>query len=227
MQSRCETPSATGNPAAMYAVLQWLADIRRGAGIHVFMPYSDALRDMADWFVQLWAESLGKIAPDGAHSGPTPVAAVGATDQHSQVQLFMEGPLDKTVTFLAVTARDDDLRIPDEKVPIEELRYLGGHSLGELLDTERRATAGALAARGRPSMTIEFPVVDAHHVGELIMMLELATVIAGELYGVDPLNQPGVELGKQFTYALLGKPGSEQALEEWQTLPSPDPARRI
>jgi glucose-6-phosphate isomerase len=139
----------------------------------------------------------------------------------------MEGPLDKTVTFVSVQSRSDDIEIPPEGSGGHGLSYLAGHTLAELLDFERRATAGALAARGRPSMTIEMPGVDAYHVGELIMMLEIATVIAGELYGVDPLDQPGVELGKGFTYALLRKEGSERAMSEWQRLPRPDPSRLI
>ncbi len=229
MAERCgfDGPDAASNPAAMYALLQWLADVKRGARIHVLMPYSDALRDVSDWFVQLWAESLGKVTANGDHTGPTPIAAVGASDQHSQVQLFMEGPLDKTVTFVAEQSRASDHAIPASSSGMTELNYLAGHTLGELLDAERRATAGALAARDRPSMTIEIPSVDEHHMGELLMLLEIATVVAGELYGVEPLDQPGVELGKQFTYALLGKPGSERDLAVWESLPRPDPARRV
>jgi glucose-6-phosphate isomerase len=123
--------------------------------------------------------------------------------------------------------RTADQPIPSGIGGIGDLEYLGGHTLGQLLDAECTATAGALAARGRPSMTIELPAVDEYHIGELIMMLEIATVIAGELYGVEPLNQPGVELGKQFTYAIMGKPGSEKDLGAWESLPRPDPARRV
>ena len=223
MARRCTSDDLTRNPAGTYAMLQWLADTRAGAHIHVLMPYADALRDFAGWFVQLWAESLGKIQSGGRSVGPTPVAALGATDQHSQVQLFMEGPADKTVTFVATLDREGDVEIPRAYPDVKELSYLGGHTLGELLDVERRATAGALAKRGRPNMTITLDRVDAQHVGELIMMLELATLSAGSLYAVDPLNPPGVELGKQFTYAMLGRPGSEAAKQEWNTLPVPNP----
>ena len=132
----------------MFATLQWHADTRRGRHIHVFMPYSDPLRDMAAWFVQLWAESLGKTRRDGTHTGPTPVAALGATDQHSQVQLFMEGPADKTVTFVTVGDEGVDLEIPHAHSELPDLAYLGGRRLGELLQAECEATAGALAARG-------------------------------------------------------------------------------
>lgn len=220
---RCETDDLERNPAGMFATLQWLADAYHGLRLQVLMPYSDALRDFASWFVQLWAESLGKRRPDGISVGPTPIAALGATDQHSQVQLFMEGPVDKTVTFISVGTTRRDVDIPALHADRKELGYLGGHSLGELLDVERKATAGALARRGRPNMTLHLDAVDAWHVGGLIMLLEIATIYAGALYGVDPLDQPGVELGKQFTYAMLGRPDAEAARREWNLLPESMP----
>lgn len=222
MAKRCETLDLVKNPAGIYATLQWLADVRLGKKIVVFMPYSDPLRDFAAWFVQLWAESLGKQRPDGTHVGSTPLAALGATDQHAQVQLFMEGPADKTVTFVAVGERAADVTIPTAFADVKELGYLGGHTLGELIDIEQRATAGALAKRGRPNMTIHLDRVDASHVGSLMMLLEVATAYAGQLYGIDAFNQPGVELGKQFAYALLGRPGADQARNEWDSLPKSD-----
>ena len=223
MAARCATAELTKNPAGLFAVLQWLADTKSKRSIVVFMPYSDPLRDFAAWFVQLWAESLGKLKPDGKSVGSTPLAALGATDQHAQVQLFMEGPADKTVTFVGVKERATDVVIPPGFSDVTELGYLGGHSLGELIDIEQRATAGALARRGRPNMTIWLDRVDANDVGELMMFLELATAYAGELYGIDAFNQPGVELGKQFAYALLGRPGADAARAEWDSLPKSDP----
>lgn len=222
MASRCSSPVLGENPAGVYATLQFLADTKLGKVINVFMPYSDPLRDFAHWFVQLWAESLGKHLADGSSVGQTPVPALGATDQHSQVQLFMEGPRNKVVTFVGVVQRRTDLTIPHGFNEVEELGYLGGHSLGELIDIEQRATAGALAKRGRPNLTIHLERVDEWHVGGLIMLLELATAYAGQMYGVDAFNQPGVELGKQFAYALLGRPGADEAKKEWETLPPAD-----
>jgi len=220
---RCETDSLAKNPAGTFAMLQFLADTKLGRHIHVLMPYSDPLRDIADWFVQLWAESLGKHRMEGdAGVGPTPLAALGATDQHSKVQLFMEGPPDKTVSFIAVDEEPVKLEIPKLHPDVKELGYLGGHRLGELLDIERRATAGALARRGRPNLTIHVDKPDAHHLGALFMFLEIATIYTGELYGINPLDQPGVELGKQFTYAMLGRADAEQARREWNMLPKPD-----
>ncbi len=223
MARRCERADLATNPAGVYAMLQWLADTQLKKSIAVFMPYSDPLRDFAAWFVQLWAESLGKRRPDGTSVGSTPVPALGATDQHAQVQLFMEGPADKTVTFVAVRERSTDLKIPLAFPDVKELGYLAGHTLAELIDIERRATAGALAKRGRPNMTIHLDRVDATHVGELMMFLEMATAYAGHLYGIDAFNQPGVELGKQFAYALLGRPGADAAKTEWESLPKSDP----
>jgi len=222
MARRCETADLRRNPAGAYAVLQWLSDTAQGRTISVFMPYADQLRDMADWFVQLWAESLGKVRRDGRFVGQTPLAALGASDQHSQVQLFIEGPDNKTVTFVGVKERDADLVIPGGFSDVTGVAYLGGHSLAELIDIELRATAGALAKRGRPNLTIQLERVDAWHVGGLMMLLELATAYAGQLYGIDAFDQPGVELGKQFAYAMLGRPGSEAAVREWETLPKPD-----
>jgi glucose-6-phosphate isomerase len=223
MGKRCSTEELARNPAGIYAMLQWLADTRYGKTINVLMPYSDPLRDFAAWFVQLWAESLGKHTPGGGSVGSTPLAALGATDQHSQVQLFMEGPKNKTVTFISVRERATDITIPRSFADVKELGYLGGHSLGELIDVEQRATAGALARRGRPNLTIQLDRVDPYHVGGLMMFFEIATAFAGQLYGIDAFNQPGVELGKQFAYALLGRPGADAAKDEWDSLPKPDP----
>lgn len=227
MRDRCQTNDLAANPAGTYAALQFLAHTAHGKPIQVLMPYADPLRDLAAWFVQLWAESLGKVRPDGTSVGPTPLPALGATDQHAQVQLFMEGPADKTVTFVAVAGRETRGPIPALYQDVPDLAYLGGHTLGELLDVERRATAGALARRGRPNMTITLDAVDARHVGALMFLLEMATAYAGEFYGIDAFNQPGVELGKHFTYGMLGRPGFEQARAEFEQLPTADPRRRV
>ena len=223
MLDRCATTELGRNPAGVLGTLFYLADVRHGRAIDVLMPYSDALRDFADWFVQLWAESLGKHTPDGRSVGSTPLPAVGATDQHSQVQSFMEGPANKVVAFIAIDDHGTDIRMPSAFEHVTELGYLGGHSLGELLNIEQRATAGALANRGRSNLTIHVERVDAWHVGGLMMMFELATAYAGQMYGVNTFNQPGVELGKQFAYALLGRPGAEAARTQWDALPKPDP----
>lgn len=224
MRDRCEATELAKNPAGVFAVLQQLHDQKNGRSIHVLMPYADALRDVANWFVQLWAESLGKVLPGGGNVGPTPLPALGATDQHAQVQNFMEGPHDKTVTFIAVGKLDRDITIPSLHANFPDLAYLGGNTIGALLDAERRATAGALASSGRPNGVLHIPKVDAHHLGELIMLFEFATAFAGALYGIDAYNQPGVELGKHFTYGIFGRPGFEADRDRYNGLAQPDPA---
>ena len=224
MRDRCETADLSKNPAGVFAVLQQLHDQRNERSIHVLMPYADALRDVANWFVQLWAESLGKVLPGGGNVGPTPLPALGATDQHAQVQNFMEGPHDKTVTFVAVEKPERDITIPALHSNFPDLAYLGGNTIGALLDAERRATAGALASSGRPNGVLTIPQVDAHHLGELIMLFEFATAFAGALYGIDAYNQPGVELGKHFTYGIFGRPGFEADRDRFNGLAQPDPA---
>jgi glucose-6-phosphate isomerase len=212
MDDRCRTKNLSDNPAGLFAALQFLAHTRASAPIHVMMAYTDRLYLMADWFRQLWAESLGKqLDRNGADvfTGPTPVKALGATDQHSQVQLYMEGPFDKTVTLLATEMWPIDVQVPSLYSGHPELSYLGGHTLGELLDAERAATAAALTERGRMNMTLSLPRIDAHAVGQLFMLLQIATVYAGAFYDVDPLDQPGVELGKKLTYGLMGRSGFE------------------
>ena len=208
------------NPAALYAALHWAADTELGARIHVLMPYTDRLRELAEWFRQLWAESLGKrVDREGrtVHVGPTPLAAVGATDQHSQVQLFMEGPFDKVITFVRLERFSDDLPIPAPAragapgVPSlpADLAYLPGHTLGELLNAEYEATSAALTEMGRMNCTLHLSELTPDSLGELIMFFQLATGYAGVWYGIDPFDQPGVELGKRLTYAAMGRPGYE------------------
>jgi glucose-6-phosphate isomerase len=200
------------NPAALYAGLHWAADSGVGARIHVMMPYSDRLRDVAEWFRQLWAESLGKRvdrAGNVVHTGPTPVAAVGATDQHSQVQLLMEGPFDKAITFLTVDDPGVDVPIPGRDGLPAELAYLAGKTLGTLLRAEYQATSAALARMGRMNCTLSLPDLAPATLGELLMFFQIATGYAGAWYGVNPFDQPGVELGKQLTFAAMGRPGFE------------------
>ena len=216
---RAEPTDLLQNPAALYAALHWAADTELGARIHVLMPYTDRLREFAEWYRQLWAESLGKRVDRErreVHTGPTPVAAIGATDQHSQVQLFMEGPFDKVITFAVIDDLGEDITIPPPPTDVPgalplpaDLGYLTGHTLGELLRAEYEATATALARMGRMSCTLRLPDLSAATFGEAIMFYQLATGYAGVWYGVDPFDQPGVELGKQLTYAAMGRPGYE------------------
>jgi glucose-6-phosphate isomerase len=213
MAQRCSSPKLKENPAGILATLLHEADTVQGAGIHVLMPYSDRLRSFAAWFQQLWAESLGKARNregEEVNVGPTPLPALGATDQHSLLQLLMEGPRNKVVLFMGVAGVDDPVPIPRVRPEFPALSYLGGHSLAELLDTERRATMEALRREGRPNLSMEVADLTPRALGELFMLFEVATVYAGALYGIDPLDQPGVELSKRLTYGLLGREGFER-----------------
>ncbi len=215
MRDACLVDDLRRNPAGLFATLLHALHTDQGRPIHVMMPYADRLRPLAFWFQQLWAESLGK---DGR--GPTPLPALGAVDQHAQVQLFMEGPHDKVVVFLTAPFAGEVTVAAGSDAP-EALRYLDGRGLGELLDAERRATTEALRRGGRPSATLELSAVDERTLGSVLMLLEVATVLAGALYGVDPLDQPGVEQGKLYTYGLMGREGFDPP-----DFPPADPARR-
>ncbi len=221
MEARCRSPEPLRNPALLYALVLHLMDRTKGRRLHVLMPYADGLRDTGDWFVQLWAESLGK-RPD---TGPTPIRAVGATDQHSSLQLMMEGPHDKVVTLVRVAEPRADLplAVPEAYRAYPEIAYLHGHTMGELIEAERRATEAALRKAGRPTVSILLPRLEARALGELIMLLELATAYAGGLYGVDAFDQPGVEAGKRYAQGLLGRPGYERARQELLAAPLADP----
>jgi glucose-6-phosphate isomerase len=209
------------NPACAFAGIQYLEDTVLGRRVSVMMPYSARLRDVSDWFRQLWAESLGKAVDRTGRTvqvGPLPVKALGVTDQHSQLQLYAEGPDDKVITFLGVAEFAETMNIPALSAPGSEaegpLQYLAGHTLADLLWAEEKATAWALAQLGRPSLTVTLPRVDAFSVGALLYLFQMATAIAGELYDVDAFDQPGVELSKKATYALMGRRGYEALAED-------------
>jgi glucose-6-phosphate isomerase len=200
------------NPSAAYALLQFLAQNRRRQAIHVMMPYASALFRTADWFRQLWAESLGKkvnVKGDTVHTGPTPVASLGSTDQHSQVQLYVEGPFDKTFTFLFPGKYRQTVKAGKHFPELDGIDYLAGEDLGTLLKAEGEATQRALTAAHRPNMAFHLEEIAPDTVGGLMYLFEAATLVAGGLYEVNPLDQPGVEAGKVATYALMGRAGYE------------------
>jgi glucose-6-phosphate isomerase len=210
------------NPAYRLASLFFLFATRKGRNILAIMPYSSALAGMGDWFCQLWAESLGKkldLAGRVVNAGSTPVKAVGVTDQHSQLQLYMEGPHDKLIAFLEVGKFQHQLDLPALYPDLENLSYLGGHTMNELFQVERQATAFNLMHAGRPNLTLRLPEINPFTIGQLIYLLEVATVAAGGLLGVNPLDQPGVEGGKHTTYGLMGRPGFEKYRQELEQAP--------
>jgi len=181
-------------PAYAYGAVAYALD-QRGASTNAMMPYAEGLETFAEWFAQLWAESLGK---DGL--GQTPARALGATDQHSQLQLYRAGPRDKLVTLVRPTERADR-DIPETE--LEGLDYLAGHSLGDLLDAEFEATEASLAESGVPNVRVEIDAVDERSLGRLLYDMEAACMLAGELYGVETFTQPAVEWGKEAARGLL------------------------
>ncbi|MFO0840602.1 MAG: glucose-6-phosphate isomerase [Phycisphaerae bacterium] len=218
MGKRVASTNVRENPAAMLAMILCQFYVR-GKRQHVLMPYCDALKDLADWYRQLWAESLGKDRDlDGkpAVVGPTPIKALGATDQHSQVQLYREGPNDKVFIFVEVEKFASDVPIPRAAGSPAALRFLCGSTLGKLLNAEKQATEFALTASRRPCLTIRLPRVDESSAGQFIMLWEAATTIAGAMLHINPYDQPAVELGKQMTFALMNKPGYEKQAAEFE-----------
>ena len=206
------------NIAAQGALINYLMDTKLNKRISVMMPYSSKLKYVSDWYVQLWAESLGKeVNRNGekVNVGPTPVKALGATDQHSQIQLYNEGPNDKLITFIRVDDFDNTLEIP-KIFEYTGIGYLGGKTINDLINAEADSTRVALADYNRPTMTISIEKVDEYNVAQLLYMLEVQTAIAGELYNIDTFNQPGVEQAKNYTYALMGRAGYEDSAQSLQ-----------
>lgn len=210
MQRRLAREPAAESPAAVAAAAAWLLATERGKPVHAFMPYADALEPLARWWVQLAGESLGKQRPGAsgpaAGVGPTPLPARGTTDQHSQVQLFVEGPPDKLVVFVTTRRSARERRIPAGG-PAD---YLEGIELGTLLRAEQRGTAVALARAGRPTCCWELAEVAPGPLGQLFVALETQTALMASLYGVNAFDQPGVEAGKIAAFALLGREGYEE-----------------
>lgn len=204
--ARAESEGLAGSlfesPAYAYGATTY-ALAQRGWRVNAMMPYAESLETFAEWFAQLWAESLGK---DGV--GQLPARALGATDQHSQLQLYRAGPRNAMVSLVRPRERED-VRIPE--TDLEGLSYLGGGSLGELLDAEFEATEASLAAAGRPNVRVEIDRVDAHELGGLLYGMEAACVLAGELYSVPTFTQPAVEWGKRAARGLLGGGEFEEA----------------
>ena len=201
------------NIAAQNALIHYLMDTKKGKNMSVMMPYSSRLKYVSDWYVQLWAESLGKNKDNegnDVHVGPTPIKALGATDQHSQIQLYNEGPNNKIINFIRVENFDNILEIPNI-FEYTGINYLAGKTINRLMNAEADSTRVALADYERPTVTISIPKVDAYNLGQLLYMFEVQTAIAGALYNINTFNQPGVEQAKNYTYALMGRAGYEES----------------
>jgi glucose-6-phosphate isomerase len=216
MKELCRAGDIWKNPGWMAGLISYIS-IKKGKNIQVMMPYADSLKYMADWFAQLWAESLGKkytLLSETVHAGQTPVKALGVTDQHSQVQLYTEGPFDKVITFLGVENFRERYPIPCGFKEYPAVAFLGGHSLNELMEAERLATEYAVTKAGKLNQTILLPEVNEFTVGQLIYFFEMQTAACGELLNVNAYNQDGVEEGKNATYALLGREGFDEKRAE-------------
>ena len=206
------------NIAAQNALIHYLLDTKKGKHISVMMPYSSKLKFVADWYVQLWAESLGKNKDKDGNDvqiGQTPIKALGATDQHSQIQLYNEGPNDKVISFIRVGEFDNNLEITNI-FEYTGIGYLGGKTMNQLINAEADSTKVALTDYNRPNITITLDKVDGYHIGQLLYMFEVQTAIAGELYNINAFNQPGVEQAKNYTYALMGRAGYEESAHTLQ-----------
>jgi glucose-6-phosphate isomerase len=211
------------NLAYTLASLYYLFATVKKRPILVFMPYASSLSSFAEWFCQLWAESLGKrfdLKGNEVNVGSTPVRALGVTDQHSQLQLYMEGPHDKLITFLEVEKFNHNLPLNPVFPGHDSMDYLAGRSINELFRTECQATAFNLMRAKRPNLSLKIPEINAFTMGQLIYLFEVATVAAGALFQVNPLDQPGVEGGKNTTYGLMGRPGYEKYRQEFDEAPA-------
>jgi len=211
MRRFCDQDELYKNPAMIIA-LSHILYMEQGKNISVMMPYCNGLYDLADWYRQLWAESIGKkynFNDDVVNVGQTPVQALGATDQHSQVQLYIEGPKDKIFTFLMVEKYLKDFIIPEIFTDRKEVNYLCNKSFSSLLNAECLATELAITESGSPNLMIKFSEINEENIGAFIYLYEAATVYAGYMLNINPLDQPGVEAGKIATYALMDKEGFE------------------
>ena len=225
MDRRLKSNDVWLNPALMQAALMYICMTEMDVNLSVMMPYADSLRLMADWYAQLWAESLGKnVTRRGmaVNVGQTPIKTLGVTDQHSQLQLYTEGPYDKVVTFLKVDAFRADMPIPSGCEEIPDVAFLGGKSHNELIEAERQGTEYALYKAGRMSQTISLPQVNASTIGQLIFFFEMATAYAGELLDIDAFNQPGVEESKIAAYAFLGHGAEKYAVKREEMKQRPE-----
>ena len=220
MDDRLKNEDFYSNAAAINAAVNWHY-YNQAKPISVMMPYSYALKDLADWYRQLWAESLGKakdLAGNDVYTGPTPVKALGVTDQHSQVQLYREGPNDKLFTFLRVDKFSRDVEIPSAPENAPELGYLSGAKMSKLLNSEKTGTEYALLQSRRPCLTVAFDDISAYTIGQFIYLFEVSTSFAGMLFGINTYDQPAVELGKEATFALMGRSDYADLAKEIDTI---------
>lgn len=207
-------PDLFESPAYAFGAMSYLL-AEEGVAVNAMMPYAERLETFAEWFAQLWAESLGK---EGV--GQVPARALGVTDQHSQLQLYRAGPPNTQVTFVTVE-NGEDWTIPAPAIELGE--SLSGKTFGDVIEAEQRGTEASLADAGRPNVRFTLSQLDARGLGELLVTMEAACILAGELFEIDTFEQPAVEWGKRATRALLaGKETAEtEAIAEKEILTVP------
>ncbi|MFH1230326.1 MAG: glucose-6-phosphate isomerase [Planctomycetota bacterium] len=205
------------NPAYISALINFIYDRQKSKNIMVIMPYAAQLKAFAEWLRQLYPESLGKrydLNNKEVYVGPTVINALGVTDQHSQIQLYNEGPNNKLIIFVEVENHKDKIVIPNLFRNDESASFLAGHSLQELMLAEKKGTEYSLIQNRRPNYTIRLKNISEETIGALLYFWELTTAYAGKLYKVNPYNQPGVEAGKRATFGLMGRKGFDKEVPE-------------
>ena len=223
MDEQVKVPELFKNPAYFLGTALYMLNTKKHKSVLVTMPYANALTGMADWYLQLWGESLGKRysrTGDVVNTGQTPVRSLGATDQHSQLQLYVEGPNDKVVMFIIPKKFRKDIKIPEPPDFIKDsVGYLTGKNMSDLISAEYTGTKLALVKAERPNLTIEFDEICEQSLGAFLYLMEYTTLFSGELYNINAFDQPGVEEGKQFAFGLLGREGYEHKAAEIDKLP--------
>lgn len=201
--ARCTAEDFKLNPALEMAALHFLLDIKKNKRISIMMPYINRLQFFADWYCQLWAESLGKKNPSGEPAGTLPVRALGTVDQHSQLQMYLESRYDKVFTFIALAHWETELPIPTDAAAGDAFPYLKEKTLADVMQAEFRATRETIAKTGHPNLTIRLPQLNAYILGQLIDLYQRVTIYMGLLYDINPLDQPAVEEGKKLAVKYL------------------------
>ncbi len=204
------------NIAAQNALIHYLMDREKNKFISVLMPYSARLKYICDWYSELWAESLGKkldLSGNVINNNPTPLKAVGVSDQHCLLQLFNEGKNDKLVTFINVDEFSTTLDIPNI-FEYTNLNYLSGKTINRLMEAQINSMKVSLCDYQKPNVTIHLPKINEYYLAQLFYMLEMQTAIAAQLYNIDAFNQPAVEQAKNYLYALMGRVGYEESALE-------------
>lgn len=216
-QSIINTPPQQNALFALGACLYELS--LKGKSIHVLFNYSNLLYEFGLWFVQLWAESLGKrlsLTGEVVNAGTTPLTSLGATDQHSILQLFKEGPANKVLGFVNIENFPHDLTLTDEFPSEKEYSYFAGHTMSEQLHIEQLSTEMSLVKAGKPCYRITVRDISASSLGALFYFYEALVVFSAKLLNINPYDQPGVEDGKNITYSLMGRPDYSNKRSEYE-----------